>query len=123
MQRVRIRDKLSNWLNVTSGVPQGSILGPFFCLCFITDLPRGYADDYKLLSINSKDLQTDINHLIKKCCDNSMSLSLSKCHNLIFKSDYTSHKIHIGEYELSEPNTEKDLGIIISKKPHLVCQL
>ena len=44
-----------------------------------------------------------------------MSLNLSKCHNMIFKSDCTSHKNHIGEYELSEPDTEKGLRIIVSK--------
>ena len=121
-QRVRIRNQLSNWLDVTSGFPQGSILGPLLFLRFINDLPGGLkfscfgsAFDYKMLSINSKDLQTDMNHLSKWCCDNNMSLNLSKCHNLIFKSDCTSRKTPIGEYELSEPNTEKDLGIILSK--------
>ena len=54
-----------------------------------------------------------------------MSLYLSKCHNLIFKSDCASHNIHIGEHELSETDTENDLvfsnhNIKIS---HLVWQL
>ena len=79
-------------------------MGPLLFLCFINDLPSGlkyscfdYADHYKLLSKNSKGLQTEINLLSKWCCDNNMSLNLSKCHYLIFKSDCTSHKIHIGE--------------------------
>ena len=57
--------------------------------------------------------------------DNNMSLYLSKCHNLIFKSDCTSHNIHIGEYELSEPDTEKDLVFSTHNinKFHLVWQL
>ena len=44
-----------------------------------------------------------------------MGLNLSKCHNLIFKSNCTSHEIQLGEYEISEPNNEKDLEIVISK--------
>ena len=71
-----------------------------------------YAEDYKLLSINSKDLQTGMNHLRKWCWNNNMGLNLSKCHNLIFKVGYTSHEIHIGDYELSEPDKQKDLGIM-----------
>ena len=44
--------------NVLSGVPQGSILGPFLFLCFVNDLPNifgnmpkfmAYADDTQLL--------------------------------------------------------------------------
>ena len=48
----------SNEENVLSGVPQGSILGPFLFLCFVNDLPdifgneckfMAYADDTQLL--------------------------------------------------------------------------
>ena len=49
---------------IMSGVPQGSILGPFLFLCFVNDLPnvfdnickfQAYADDTQLLVFN-KDL-------------------------------------------------------------------
>ena len=61
-QRLEIDGSCSSWLNSSSGVPQGSILGSLFFVIFISDLPEVvsvgntlamYADDCKAFNVIS----------------------------------------------------------------------
>ena len=75
-QCVVLGDIESSWEEVTSSVPQGSVLGPFLFVVYINDLPdclenecKMYADDNKVLAVNKpgmiNGLQEDINKTVE----------------------------------------------------------
>ena len=92
-QYVKVNDSESETVPVTSGVPQGSLLGPLLFIIYINDLPQqtskcsafGYADDFKLVSTNPANIQSDLEKIEKWCHNNKMQLNESKCHILPIK--------------------------------------
>ena len=95
-QRVCVRGSSSDWVNVTSGVPQGSVLGPTLFITFVNDIPNVinsillmFADDTKLYrTIDSPQDRNILQHNIDQFCVwgdwSVMSFNLDKCHVMSF---------------------------------------
>ena len=93
-QTTRIGSVTSSSKNVCTGVPQGSILGPLFFLCYINDITQIcnntnillYADDtvlYKAISdkerfLDMHNFQQDVNKLVLWCQRNRLSINVKK---------------------------------------------
>ena len=92
-QCVVLEGEKSTYIHVTSGVPQGSVLGPILFLAFLNDLPncvkskvRLFADDTVIyLIVKSADdciqLQKDLQSLEKWEKVWKMEFNIAKCKN------------------------------------------
>ena len=131
VQYVRINNVTSNPIVVTSGVPQGSHLGPLLFLLFINDIPNVlsnslclmYADDLKLfLRVKSIadciKLQNDLNNLVAWCTNNDLHLNVSKCHSMMFYRGMSPilFSYEINRFALSNVSEKKDLGVFFDLK-------
>ena len=128
-QKVLFSDSFSKDIVVSSGVPQGSHLGPLLFVLYLNDLPNSilyskilmYADDVKLFShINTRNsvyLQYDLHSLFNWCSANGMSLNLKKCKKFsLFRSHPIQSDYFIGSYKLDNVDSFSDLGVILDPK-------
>jgi hypothetical protein len=129
-QRVVVNGSSSNFINVLSGVPQGSILGPLLFDLFINDIfnyVNGnpelylYADDAKLgMEVNSMEdkmeLQNNLNNLITWSHKWGMTFNPKKCVYMSFnrtcKINY-DYVYSIGNIPLVKVSQFNDLGVIV----------
>ena len=138
-QRVVVEGAASKWALVTSGVPQGSLLGPLLFTIFINDLPEEvvggvrvalYADDTKLYkSVTSicdcQSLQTTLGNLNRWSKHNRIKFNTSKCKSLTVtrKKSPLVHEYTLDSAQLERVSTEKDLAVHITSslswKPHI----
>ena len=128
-QQVLLEGNMSSSINVTSGVPQGSVLGPLLFLIYINDLPdyiqnnstvKLFADDTIIYHpINNQQdyiaLQEDLDSLQRWESDWLMHFHPQKCQTMhitnkrnIIQSTYTIHN-----HKLQTTDTAKYLGIHI----------
>uniref|UniRef100_A0A674ICA9 Reverse transcriptase domain-containing protein n=4 Tax=Terrapene triunguis TaxID=2587831 RepID=A0A674ICA9_9SAUR len=124
-QRVVINGSQSCWKGITSGVPQGSVLGPALFNIFINDLDIGiestiikFADDTKLGGIATalEDrviIQNDLDKLEKWSELNRMKFNKDKCKVLHLGRKNQFHTYRMGRDCLGRSTAERDLGVIV----------
>ncbi|CAM4368574.1 unnamed protein product [Caretta caretta] len=120
-QKIGINGKFSEWRGVTSGVPQGSVLGPILFNLFINVLEKGvnsevakFADDTKLLKIvKTKELQKDLTKLSDWATKWQMKFNVDKCKIMHFGKNNPKYTYNMMGANLATTNQEKDLGVIM----------
>ncbi|PKU34263.1 rna-directed dna polymerase from mobile element jockey-like [Limosa lapponica baueri] len=127
-QRVVINSSFSNWQPVTSGVPQGLILGPMLFNIFISDLDDGikctlmkFANDTKLkgevdTSEGRATLQEDPDRLEEWANKNLMKFNKDKCKVLHLGKHNPGVQHRLGSTRLGSSTVERDLGVLVDDK-------
>ncbi|CAM5151441.1 unnamed protein product [Natator depressus] len=128
LQQVLLKGELSGWREVTSGVPQGSVLGPILFNLFITDLGTKsgsvlikFADDTKLGGIANleKDqdiIQEDLDDLVNWSNSNSKKFNSEKCKVMHLGINNKNFSYKLGTHQLEVTEEEKDLGVLVDHR-------
>lgn len=130
-QIIKFNGKQSNPIQVTSGVPQGSHLGPLLFILYVNDISfilekvklLIYADDMKLfLEVrNNQDIsifQKEIHIFYKWCSKSLLQLNVKKCNLITFsrKLSTPTSAITLGNQEVETCERVRDLGVILDSK-------
>ena len=134
-QRVCINGEKSDWGTVTSGVPQGSVLGPLLFIIYLNDMDQNissslskFADDTKLGRIiggpqDSQVLQNDLNKLYEWTVKWQMEFNVDKCKVLNMGDNNVCSSYKLNNIDIGSSPCEKDLGVLVSTslKPRQNC--
>ncbi|VEN35101.1 unnamed protein product [Callosobruchus maculatus] len=136
-QYVEFEGYRSSLITPTSGIPQGSNLGPLLFLLYINDLTLDvkcskllYADDLKIYcSVVTNDdclaLQQDIDAISAWSLSNHLELNPDKCSVVSYtkKNNPITFPYHMNHTILSRQEQIRDLGILFDQKmsfaPHI----
>ena len=127
-QFVNVAGEYSANSRVTSGVPQGSVLGPTLFIYFINDMPNTvdslikiFADDTKIYeglpaTNQSPTLQKDIEKLHSWTLDWQIKFNSDKCKVLHLGKNNPDISYNMNGVRLEVTEAEKDLGVVVDNK-------
>jgi Reverse transcriptase (RNA-dependent DNA polymerase)/Endonuclease-reverse transcriptase len=126
-QRVRVNNCYSEWSNVTSSVPQGSVLGPILFVLYINDIAdivhgckiKLFADDVKVYWVHNKIndaniLQMCLNAIWEWSVVWQLPISCNKCYSMHFGVNNPLTVYKFGDVDIKIENNVKDLGVFVS---------
>ena len=128
-QFVNVNGNVSVRSNVTSGVPQGSVLGPILFIYYINDMPsvapcpmKIFADDTKVFSAikteeDSKELQLSIDKLVEWSTTWLLHFNNKKCKVIHLGKNNPSSNYYMSvdnqSLLLESSKAERDLGVLV----------
>jgi hypothetical protein len=140
-QRVRVGNSFSSFRSVTSGVPQGSVLGPLLFLIYMNDVDEAvhhskvlkFADDMKIFSncrvsdIGSPVfdfLQDDLNRVNDWCSTWLLKLNSNKCACLHLGFNNPGRQYYVNDIIVPDADCVTDLGVVFTNdfKPSAQCK-
>ena len=119
---MKVKDCLSQWADVTSGVPQGSVLGPILFLIYVNDMPseirnvcKLFADDAKLFCPVTKEPSTLQSDRESYTWSERWQLpfNVGKCKILHIGKNNPKHNYSMSGRILEKIETQNDLGVLM----------
>jgi hypothetical protein len=127
-QRVKVGDAFSSWIDVVSGVPEGSVFGPILYDIYVNDMPSVvkfcqivmYADDARVYIPGNVDnghgkMVADLENIARWAHQWQLNLNLKKCAVVHMGHNNLKFTYTLNNFVLQSVTQFNDLGITVDQ--------